>query len=474
MALRPTYGRVWAEAGARTDLGAEKYRLGWVGEIPTYEALNFLQYRIDLGMVASMERGVPEWGGDIAYVAGALAWDNTNGTIYRAKVANPSKTKAPSANLDQWEISSAQYTMTAHNTMVASFNGHIARTDNPHGVTAQQAGTYTRAVIDQKVTAATDNLEAHKARRDNPHGVTAEQAGGVPKTGGTYTGPVTFAAQETLINPSAGDTAIRSSSYGVSLRVGTDFIGVARSQKRAFFETAGQVQWLMNEPEYVAHRKTIEHTYAVPTPDFEIDGLSDIHIKHGFGYSDFVRPVQAQYTDKSGIVRTAPADMPRHEQNGLMLYADVGERFTFDADLNIAGVQDATIFIEGVWQQPAGEQYCHVYMDNSAARDTIFISPTGGVSVKFLNSAGAVVQRPIGQVYDGVPFKIVVSWGVQTVRGYVDGVKGNQFDMSFTLTNSYTTVTLGRDESDPSPQFWWFRAIKIWHRVLTDQQVSTL
>lgn len=52
----------------------------------------------------------------------------------------------------------------------AALAQHAARADNPHGVTAAQAGAYTRAEADAA-------LAQHAARADNPHGVTAAQVG---------------------------------------------------------------------------------------------------------------------------------------------------------------------------------------------------------------------------------------------------------------------------------------------------------
>ena len=52
------------------------------------------------------------------------------------------------------------------------------RTDNPHKVTAAQAGAYTKAETDAKDKVTADALAAHKADRGNPHGVEVYQAGG--------------------------------------------------------------------------------------------------------------------------------------------------------------------------------------------------------------------------------------------------------------------------------------------------------
>lgn len=51
---------------------------------------------------------------------------------------------------------------------------HVERADNPHGVTAAQAGAYTKAETDAQISGA---VKAHAQRQDNPHAVTKEQVG---------------------------------------------------------------------------------------------------------------------------------------------------------------------------------------------------------------------------------------------------------------------------------------------------------
>lgn len=63
---------------------------------------------------------------------------------------------------------------------------HTARTDNPHRVTAEQVGTYTKAVIDNllnnlRTTLSTATTQ-HANLRNNPHGVTAAQVGAHTKS----------------------------------------------------------------------------------------------------------------------------------------------------------------------------------------------------------------------------------------------------------------------------------------------------
>ena len=194
MALRPKLNRVWTSNNsvARRDPGYAKYLQGWVAEIPTYQVLNYLQYKVDTTMLAQAERGIFEWGGDVSYGVGSLAWDETNKTIYVCTVTNPSKTLAPSANPSQWSPSAIQVSRANYDSIVSAINSHIANRANPHQVTAAQVGTYNRAEMDALVASYRALVRAHVTDYNNPHKLTAVQVGAVPVTGGTYTGPVTM------------------------------------------------------------------------------------------------------------------------------------------------------------------------------------------------------------------------------------------------------------------------------------------
>ena len=126
MTTAKTLGRVWAMTPAKPirDPGESKYALGWVAEIPTYEVLNYLHNRIDANILALAEMGVFEWGADITYKKGALAWDETDGKIYIALVASPSKTLTPSNNPTQWTQSSIQISKANPGKYELFYNGN--------------------------------------------------------------------------------------------------------------------------------------------------------------------------------------------------------------------------------------------------------------------------------------------------------------------------------------------------------------
>ena len=90
-------------------------------------------------------------------------------------------------------------------SLVIAVDNHIADLVNPHKVTAEQLNVYRRNAIDNLFYNLNKNINDHKADKDNPHKVTAAQVGAVPIVGGTYTGQVTFEADETILHSSAGD-----------------------------------------------------------------------------------------------------------------------------------------------------------------------------------------------------------------------------------------------------------------------------
>ena len=68
------------------------------------------------------------------------------------------------------------------------YDGHLVDKTNPHGVTAEQIGAYTKDEVDRKVNSASVMAESamtqigvHEYNHQNPHGVTASQIGAYTK-----------------------------------------------------------------------------------------------------------------------------------------------------------------------------------------------------------------------------------------------------------------------------------------------------
>ncbi|UKH48828.1 tail fibers protein [Aeromonas phage BUCT696] len=470
MTERPTLGRIWAAGGSKKDPGQEKYAMGWVGEIPTYEVLNYLQNRVDTGMLAMAERGVPEWGPDVKYPARAVAWDNADGKVYISKVANPSTTLSPKNNASQWEKSAIQYSIAGHIAAEEKFDNHIGRVDNPHQVTAEQAGTYTKGQIDQKVGEVDTSISSHSSRADNPHEVHADQIGAVPTSGGTYTGPVVF-EQPVKINPYAGNQEIYADSDFIGMRYSNDVsFGLRKTDGRAVIRTPSGDNALLNEVEYVEKKREVEPEYAVPTPDLQIDGLSDIHIKMGVGFSDMVRASAAQFVDKSGAVRTAAIGDPRHTIKGLTLDGNLKEYLRVDAQGNIAGFPAGTVSIAGVWQASTADTV--LYEDNSGKPDKIFVQPDGDVVWQIRDSGGQDRAYIAGRILPGQLFVVTVTFDSQSVKTYLNGIAGQFGDISLVPTSNYTNIYIGSMTTRDS--VWYMQNFKIWAKILTPEQITTL
>ena len=311
---RPDLSRVWASSGDAgvTAIDAEKYLLGWVAEIPTYQHMNYLHNRMDTIQLALAERGFHAWGRDIKYTLGSLVWNDKDSFVYVSKVENP--TQEPSNTSTHWAKSMCQLTVKQFTDIEKAINDHIDSKNNPHAVTADQAGTYTKPVIDQKVAASNELINDHKALKNNPHGVTAEQAGAVPKAGGHYTGQVRFNHEITNF----GVNSIRHNASGFNLYKDNKHLGLNNSGLPVYFDGAKENNILFDS-NFNEWRKNTESEYSVPAPDVHIPFISDLNMIEGFGCVEYSRPTPATYTDKSGVLRTAAIDEPRFEKEGLLI-----------------------------------------------------------------------------------------------------------------------------------------------------------
>ena len=472
MTNRTTLGRIWAESGQRVDPdedGIQKYSQGWLAEIPSYEVLNFLQWRVDIALTALAERGIPEWGNDIGYLQGALAWDNSNNTVYRAKVNSPSRGLAPSANPSQWEPSAIQVTTTQWIAANNKIDTHIARVDNPHKVTAEQVNTYIKSVIDNKIGAVNTTITNHINNTSNPHNTTAAQAGAVPITGGTYTGAVTFSTEETKINSSAGDQAVYGNATSAGIRVGTVRFGIRKSDGRLVRTSGATTDVMMSEDEYVANRRIIEKDYTPPVCDMVLDLLTDINIRVGYGFSNFTRPSVQSYTDKAGNTASAAVDVPRFTLAGMALEGSKTEKLVVDAAHNWAGFPTATLFFEGSVDLTKG--IASIYKDNSGKSDEILVAANGDVLLRVQDSSAAIREFKAGTVVSGQVFKFAMTWdGAGTFKTFLNGVEGQGSIISFAPTVGYTQIIVGSRTTG----LLYCRKLQTWATNLSPEKISTL
>lgn len=280
--LRPKLNRIWASTSANTrrDPGDAKYIQGWISEIPTYQVLNYLQFKIDTTLLALAERGFFEWGSDIQYGSGSVVWDELTKKIYVSLVGSPDKTKAPSTNLTQWAESSIQIPRANYDAAVAAINAHIADiTGNPHKLTAGRLNAYNKAEIDAIVTTYRNLVSTHAADKNNPHGVTALQVGAVPITGGTYTGDVIFNGG---LYFDSGKVNQISKANGLFLQAGSFVLGINNSGTAVAGTTSSQSP-IVTEQTFPTLKAAREPLYATPPPTFKMNLIRSIHIQAGTG-----------------------------------------------------------------------------------------------------------------------------------------------------------------------------------------------
>ena len=283
--LRPKLNRIWTSTNAnlRRDPGDAKYIQGWISEIPTYQVLNYLQYKVDTTLLALAERGIFEWGSDVTYGLASVVWDETDKRIYVSTVGAPDKTKAPSANSEHWTPSSIQVSRASYDFIVAAINAHIADvTGNPHKLTAGRLNAYNKNETDAIVAQYRALVLAHSSDKNNPHGVTATQTGAVPSTGGTYSGDVIFNAGVFF---DSGKVNKINKSGGLFLQNGAGQIGINDSGVGMVGPT-GSMSKIVTEASYPGLKSAQEPDYAVPTPNFQMNCIRDINIQTGSGYVD--------------------------------------------------------------------------------------------------------------------------------------------------------------------------------------------
>lgn len=458
---RPLLNRVWAEEGQVTPYEDEKYLQGFVAEVPTYEGLNYLQKKLDLTLKSLAERGVLEWGSDVKYEKGALAWD-TDGVIYVCLVDFPTTSINPKDNPAQWSISVIQLSKSDFQELADQINNHITDMNNPHNVTPEQLNIYRRNAVDNLVVNLNKNINGHKADKTNPHKVTAEQAGAVPITGGAYSGTVTFEADETLLNTAAGNYAITSKADLIGFRKDNVRVGLTPDKRLVRKDGEDVTDIYMSEEEYLTKRQEIEHLYSSPSPDFQMDLSSDISIKRGVGIADFSRPSTRVYLNKSGVSSTASVDEPCWTVDGLNLLKNTGESLVIPSMGNLTGFTNFTMYLEFV-----PTEACELYSDNSSVADRVYTNTNGDLLVDLHTPTNAKRTFNVGKVVLGKVNRFSLSVLGTNLTLMLNGVfKDTAF--SFTPDKTYTEMYVGKNSSVSLRQF------KIWSLALTAKQLSKL
>lgn len=458
MAIRPKLNRVWTSNNsvARRDPGDAKYLQGWVAEIPTYQVLNYLQYKIDTTMLAQAERGIFEWGDDISYGVGSLAWDETNKTIYVCTVTNPSRTLRPSANSAQWSPSSIQVPRANYDAIVAAINVHIADvTTNPHRVTAAQIGAYNKSELDAIVANYRAMVLAHTTDYNNPHQLTATQVGAVPVTGGAYTGEVTF----TTVYLNDSKTAQIVNDGGLYLRNGSYYLGINGSTGNPETGTAASKSRIVTELNFPDVKLAQEPGYSHIDPSFQMNLINSINIVRGPGTIQNINPKPPTYNQNLG---------------GAFYWdgnATSGDSYT--SSNSVIGGLDYTIAIDYYHQPTAVVTNWQFTIGLTASR--ILVRNDGSIAIETTLAAGGSAQ------YAAFAGLVPNSWNriVATSNGteyklYLNGVLlRTEVGTPMVNTSDANRRALMNFASGIN-KITTLRGLRIWPEVLNAKQISTL
>lgn len=459
MALRPKLNRVWTSNNsvARRDPGDAKYLQGWVAEIPTYQVLNYLQYKVDITMLAQAERGIFEWGGDVSYGVGSLAWDETNKTIYVCTVTNPSKTLAPSANPSQWSPSAIQVSRANYDSVVSAINNHIANRANPHQVTAAQVGTYNRAEMDALVSNYRAMVLAHASDYNNPHKLTAVQVGAVPVTGGEYTGQVTMPTA--YFNTSK--TAQMLQDNGLWLKNGNYLLGINGTTGNPETGTAASKSRLVTELNFPDLKAAREPEYAHIEPSFQMNLINSINIVRGPGTIQNVAVGREPVYDQAlGGAFSYNAEGTTSGDNYTSSNSVIGGLpYTIAFDYYYDSVNPGT-----GWQFTIGITASRVLVkvDGTLSIETTL---SAGGSAQYATSSGLVVGawNRIVATSDGTNYKLYLN-GV-LLREQVGTPMVNSSDANRRVLMNFASGI---------PRKSALRGFRIWPVVLNAKQISTL
>lgn len=444
--LRPKVGRLWgnSSAVARRDPGDAKYLTGWLSEIPTYQVLNYLQWKTDSTFLALAERGVLEWGGDVTYKKGAAAWDELDGKVYIATLNGPDKTKAPSTNSAQWTGAAIQLSRAAYDATVAKINAHIADvTSNPHKLTPGRLGTYTTAQIDALVAQYRAEVQTHASDKNNPHKVTASQIGAVPVEGGNYTGNVTMDTGQVLLS-SDGKRLIKADATGVYLKNDAGAVGVDASGKGFVKIGTAAASEIITQATFADNKAVVEPSFAIPAPIFYMPLLRDINIYVGGGTVD-------------------SSSAPQFDAGGRLMI--VNQNLTLSSSL-LVGKTDVTICLDIV---------CPMGTPTALTSSQIGLGSTAKAKIGIL--ANGTVQGVVDSdvtdarnIADGKVHRVAITRNATALSLYIDGLWATAIGGTFAAFDASALLM----QYAANPMAAYICNLRIWDSVLTDNQVSNL
>lgn len=465
--IRPKLNRIWANGTsvARRDPGDAKYIKGWLAEIPTFQVLNYLQYKVDTTLLALAERGVFEWGPDITYGLHSLVWDDTDNQVYVAIVGAPDKTLKPSANSAHWLPSSIQIPRASYDAAVAAINAHIADvTGNPHKLTAGRLNAYNKAELDAIVVQYQNLVASHASRKDNPHDVTAIQTGAVPITGGTYTGDVTSLAG-VYFTPDKGAGLYREG--GTFLKNNNTILGIDAATGTGAVGPIGNTSKIVTEATYAGLKSIQERDYATPVPNYQQDFMNSIAPRIGSGWAETWN-YRLKFSPLSGALRMYGADP--ESANGAQKVRSGDE---------VLGSKDypLTIACDIRAHNPRnGDSTSHLILGISyfGSETYLFVTGDGTVFAERHNDAtfdsvAYKVPGPIGNFY-----RVVGVFDAGRISLYVDGVLVGFKDNPATHPMPGQVAITCQPKAVGVARIYDIRNFRIWNAALTAKQVSTL
>lgn len=460
--LRPKLNRLWggSTTSTRRDPGDTKYIQGWISEIPTFQVLNYLQYKMDVTMLAQAERGFFEWGSDVTYVKGALAWDELDKQVYISQVANPSTTLAPSKNTAQWKVSSIQITRAEYDTLNANITAHIADiTGNPHKLTAGRLNSYTKAETDALIAQYRALVKAHVDDKNNPHGTTAAQIGAVPITGGTYTGDVIFATGRVLLDAAGSNKVGLLSGAGVFLQSGSGVLGLNASGI-AVAGTATEQSPIVTEKTFAAQKALVEPDYASPQPVWYWPFAGDINIYTGSGTCSSIYAVGAVPWDTT------------FTGGALNCGNDSAERQIKYTALPLEGLSEASMAID-VFLPPVTENLAQVelFFSTGQGSSNLILEIRKNNTVR----SNSGVSSMFTTITPNVWHRIVATRTANNISCYVDGVLASSVTgASNPITGTGYNFLRVYGQAAGSQRQYQVRNARMWNVALTAKQVSIL
>lgn len=460
--LRPKLNRVWTSnnANLRRDPGDAKYLQGWIAEIPTFQVLNYLQYKVDTTLLALAERGVFEWGTDVQYGLGSLVWDDATRTVYVATVGSPSRTLRPSENLGQWAASAIQVSRYDYDDIVSKISAHIADvTSNPHRLTANMIGAYNKAQIDSLITQYNALVASHANDRNNPHKVTAAQAGAVPVVGGTYTGPVTF--QQGMLFDASGTTKLSFGPAGFYMQSGDTRIGLDASGVPVVGKASTNTNSRIITDATFAEVKALEEpNYSVPEPNYSQHLIGDFNMN--IGYGEFNAPDEWRFAPEFGSALFMPASTVQRIATQSLSNLSVSGELTVCMDvLSNSPRVPGSVAVPAVFGMSGDTGSAEVILQE---RGVIYALRSNGTSS---DSVSAQLPAQVNTWY-----RVAAVFNNNTIKLYFDGVL--VASSSSATSSSGAVMSFARIYQQASSRNIALRNFRLWTSALTDKQISTL